>query len=96
MLSRLGCSRELRGCPQDRYVASLNPPDAASRGRTLRVANRKMPRSRKVLRGFRRHQRRQLPEVRRQGSQAGEEEEDQAGDQDSAELGWRAQRCCAA
>lgn len=96
MLSRLGCSRELRSCPQDRYVACLNPLDAASRDCPLRVANRKMHRSRKILRGFRRHQRRQLPEMRRQGSQACEEEEDQARDQDPAELGWRPQRCCTA
>lgn len=55
-----------------------------------------MHRSRKILRGFRRHQRRQLPEVRRQGSQACEEEEDQERDQNPAELGRRPQRCCTA
>lgn len=78
------------------WLPWIRPLGAASRGRALHVANRKMHRARKVLGGFRRYQRRQLPEVRRQGSQAGQEEEDQARDQDPAELGWRAQRCCTA
>ena len=42
-------------------------------------------RPRKIFRSLRRHQRRQLPEMRRQGAQAGQEEEDQARDQDSPE-----------
>jgi hypothetical protein len=41
--------------------------------------------------GFRIHPPAILVKMYRQGSEAGQEEEDQEGDQDSAELGWRAE-----
>lgn len=48
-------------------------------------------RTREVLGSLRRHQRGQLPEVRDQGAEAGQEEKDQARDQDPAEPVRRAE-----
>ena len=47
-----------------------------------------LSRSRKIFRGFRRDQRRQLPEMRHQSAQAGQEEEDKTRDQDPSESVW--------
>ena len=53
-----------------------------------------MRRSREVLGSFRRNQYCQLSEMRYQGPQAGQEKEDKARDQDSAELvRWAECRC---
>lgn len=56
-------------------------------------------REREILRGLRRHKRCQLPEMRYQGAEACEEEEDKARDQDSSKPVGGAQRrsalgCC--
>lgn len=50
-------------------------------------------RTRKVLGGLRRNQRRQLPKVCHQGSEAGQEEEDQEGNQDPTKSLWGTQHC---
>ena len=52
-------------------------------------------RTREILGSLRRHQCRQLSEVRYQGPEACQEEEDQARDQDLAELVGRPEYCCA-
>lgn len=85
---RLGCPRELRGCSQDRFV-NMRRSDA--RWNSVADFVRCVTRPRKVQRGLRGHQRGQLSEVCHQGSQACQEEEDQARDQDPPEPGWRAQ-----
>ncbi len=53
------------------------------------------PRKRQILGSFRRHQRRQLPEMRHQSPQTRQEEEDKARDQDPPKPVWRAQYRCA-
>ena len=51
-------------------------------------------RAREVLRSLRRNQHCQLPEMRYQSSKARQEEEDKAGNQDTAEfVGWAKCRC---